>query len=97
MRERNTDFWHAITHAALQSARLPRRPLPYPVEVTFYYDDHLDCDNHAYMSKMILDGCKGWLVEDDSRRYVKAVTNRFWDKPSGVIGIEFTETAPCQS
>lgn len=88
VRKRNADTWHALTRAALQQAGLPRRPLPYPVEITFYYDDGLDVDNHAYMSKMILDGCKGWLVEDDSRRYVKAVTNRFSLAPSDCIRVE---------
>lgn len=91
VRKRNADYWHQLTQAALQRAGLPRMPLPHPVEITFYYDDRLDCDNHAYMSKMIVDGCKGWLLEDDSRRYVKSVTNRFWNEPANVIGVELRE------
>ena len=40
---------------------------------------------------MVVDGMKGWLIEDDSRRYVRSVENRFWDEPSGVIGVELRE------
>ena len=37
----------------------------------------MDCSNHAYMGKMIEDALKGWIIEDDSRKYVKEITHGF--------------------
>lgn len=91
VRKKNADYWHELTRLSMQRAALRKAPVPYPVKVVFYYDDRLDCDNHAYISKMVVDGMKGWLIEDDSRRYVRSVENRFWDEPSGVIGVELRE------
>lgn len=32
---------------------------------TLSYNSRLDIDNHGYLSKLIIDGLKGYLLEDD--------------------------------
>lgn len=51
-----------------------------PVTITAYFNDNLDCSNHAAEFKMIEDGLKGLLIEDDSRKYVKGILIYFHDK-----------------
>lgn len=81
-RRRNSDkeFWHIMVKAAMARAEVPRKPFEKPVRVTMWWNDGLDIDNHAYMGKMIVDSMTGWLLQNDNRRYVKAVTHEFHDK-----------------
>ena len=78
-RREDAEYIHSTVHACLMEQRIPRKMYDEPVSITFYWDDHLDCSNHAYLGKMIEDALKGWLIEDDSRRYVKSITHRFYD------------------
>lgn len=48
-----------------------------PVKITFYWNDNLDCSNHAYMAKMIEDALKGWVIEDDNRKHVIGIHHEF--------------------
>lgn len=70
---------HALVVLALRQARIRKQPFKGPVRIIFDWDDNCDCSNHAALAKMIEDAMKGWIIQDDSRRYVKEVTNRFWD------------------
>ena len=36
-----------------------------------------DCSNHGYLTKLIEDGLKGWVIEDDDRRHVKGIYQGF--------------------
>lgn len=78
-RKRNADkeFWHTLVRSELRRQRVPLVQFGTPVVVTFSWADGLDCDNHAYMGKMILDSLSGYLIRDDDRRYVQEVTHRF--------------------
>lgn len=58
----------------------PRRPFERPVILTFWFNDRLDCSNHAMYVKMIEDGMKGRLIKDDSKRYVKGIECYFHDE-----------------
>ena len=44
----------------------------------FYYNSRLDCSNHGYITKLIEDGLKGWVIEDDDRMHVKGIYQGFW-------------------
>lgn len=48
----------------------------------------MDIDNHAYMGKMIVDGLKGYLLTDDSRKYVRGVVHRFHDRDCVLVQVE---------
>jgi len=43
------------------------------------------------MGKMIEDCLKGYLIKDDSRRYVKEISHQFYDET--YITVEITEKA----
>ena len=88
-RREDAKFWHALTLSAINAAHIRKRPFDKPVVITFLWNDRLDCTNHAYMAKLIEDGMKGKLINDDSRRWVKGVENYFHEKP--YIRVTLTE------
>ena len=88
-RREDAKFWHALTLSAINAAHIRKRPFEKPAVITFLWNDRLDCTNHAYMAKLIEDGMKGKLINDDSRRWVKGVENYFHEKP--YIRVTLTE------
>lgn len=76
-RKRDAQELHALTLAAAKQARVKRRMVERPVEIRFYWDDGLDCDNHAVIGKAVVDALKGYLLPDDSRRWVKKYPTSF--------------------
>jgi hypothetical protein len=80
LRKKDAEFWHLLTRSAMNKAELRIRPFDKPVEISFLWNDRLDIDNHAVMGKMIVDGMKGRLSNDDSRRWVKGVYHGFHDE-----------------
>lgn len=63
---------------AMKKAKIRKEPLPFAVELRFRFNDRLDCSNHAIIVKIVEDAMKGWIIKDDSRRYVKAITMEFY-------------------
>lgn len=88
-RNEDKEFWHLMTHAAMNRAHIPRKMFSKPVNITMHWNDGLDIDNHAYMGKMIVDSLTGWLIQNDNRRYVKSVSHEFHD--ADYILVEITE------
>ena len=88
-RKRDAQELHAITWAALKKARVKKKMVKRPVEVRFYWDDQLDCDNHAVIGKAVVDALKGWALPDDNPRWVRKVSHEFWD--GGSIRVEVEE------
>jgi len=76
-RSQNAKYWHELVYASLKRAKVPQKVFTKPVQITFVWNTRMDIDNHAYMGKMIMDGLKGYLIADDSRKYVKAVIHQF--------------------
>jgi hypothetical protein len=87
-RKADKEDWHYLVKQALNSAR-PLKMFDKPVRINFYWNDNLDCSNHAYMGKMIEDCLKGYIIKDDSRRYVKEICHKFHDEP--FIAVEIME------
>lgn len=75
VRAEDARYWHALTWAAMSRAR--KRPFEKPVVITFLWNDSLDLDNHSMMAKMIVDGMKGKLIRDDSRKWLKGIEH-YW-------------------
>lgn len=69
---------HTLVVLALRQARIRKELIKAPVEIIFRWHDGLDCDNHAALGKMIVDALKGWVIKDDSPRWVRRVTHEFW-------------------
>ena len=88
-RKRDAEELHWMTRSAMRRAGIRQRMLQRPVEITFRWDDRLDIDNHAVLGKAIVDGMKGYILQDDSRRYVWRVCHEFWD--GGEIQVEVRE------
>ena len=80
LRKQDAEFWHNLTRACMHNAGVRKRPFEKPVKITMYFNDRLDCSNHAVMFKMIEDGMRGRLIQDDSRRWVKACEMAFHDE-----------------
>ena len=89
VRREDANYWHFTVRAELMRQNVPQRINVKPVSITFYWNDNMDCSNHAYIAKMAEDALKGWLIQDDSRRFVKRVANEFWD--GNCIKVEITE------
>ena len=76
-RKRDAEELHALTWAAMKRAKIKKAPAKVPVRITFLFDDGLDCSNHAIIVKAVEDAMKGWVIKDDSRKYVRSVTMMF--------------------
>jgi hypothetical protein len=87
-RKENSEYWHEIVKLQLMQQRISRRMFQSPVCITFYWNDNMDCSNHAYIAKMIEDALKGYLLQDDSRQYVKEIRHKFYDKPFITVELE---------
>lgn len=66
----------------MSAQKVRKTPFKNPVIITFYWNDNLDCSNHAVMAKMIEDAMKGRLINDDNRKWVKGIEHYFHDKDS---------------
>lgn len=88
-RKRDAEELHWMTRSAMRRAGIRERILRNPVEITFRWDDRLDIDNHAVLGKAIVDGMKGYILQDDNRRHVRRVCHEFWD--GGEIQVEVRE------
>lgn len=85
-RKRDAQELHGLTTAAMKRAGIRRQMVRGPVEVRFYWDDGLDCDNHAVLGKAVVDAMKGYILPDDNWRWFKKVSHEFWD--GGKIRVE---------
>ena len=78
-RKKDAEELHMIARAAMHKAGIKQEIIQGPVALTFYFDDGLDCSNHAMLVKAIEDAMKGYIIKDDSRKYVQSITMKFHD------------------
>ena len=76
-RKKGAEELHELTVLSMKKAKIRKEPLPFAVELRFRFNDRLDCSNHAILVKIIEDAMKGWIIKDDSRKYVKSITMEF--------------------
>lgn len=76
-RQRDSKYWHGVVLSELARQKIPRKLFARPVSITFLWDDRMDCSNHAYLGKMIEDALKGYLIVDDSRKFVQEIRHKF--------------------
>lgn len=88
-RKKDSTEWHDLVKYLLLQQHIPKHTPDKPVTIRFYWNDRLDLDNHAYMRKMIIDALKGWVIKDDDRRYISAITDGWHD--GDCIIVEVTE------
>ena len=58
------------------------------VEVNLYYNDRLDIDNHGYIAKLVIDSLKGLFIVDDTKKYVKKLTQEFYEDQGILVEIK---------
>lgn len=91
-RAKDKEYWYYLTAGALNRAKIERKLMRGPASITFFWNDGLDLDNHAYIAKMITDSLKGILIRDDGRRFYQQMTFRFWDENRIKVEIEEYDT-----
>lgn len=84
VRKRQADYIHSLVQTALYANKVPKKTFLRPVKVTISYNSKLDIDNHSYLSKLIIDGLKGWVIEDDKRKYLVELDQKFY-KGEGIL------------
>ena len=82
---------HLLVRSAIRRQNRSVRKFQHPVNVRISYNSRLDIDNHGYLAKLIIDGMKGVLLEDDDRRFVKSLTQSFHSGDRGKILVEVEE------
>lgn len=87
-RKKDSDYWHMLVKACLRNQSIKREVYTKPVEMSFFWNDRLDISNHAYMAKMIEDSLKGYLIVDDSKKYVRKHTHEFHNENYILVRIE---------
>jgi hypothetical protein len=90
VRKKDADFWHLLVLEAMCRLKRTQRVemAQTPVMISCYFNDGLDCSNHAAMVKMIEDALKGTVIEDDSPKYVKGIFMGFHDEPCIRVVVE---------
>jgi len=79
-RRQDSEYWHLLVKNELRKNKIPKKEFKKPVIIRFSWNDGLDCSNHAYAGKMIEDALKGWVIHDDSKKYVREIRHRFHDE-----------------
>lgn len=79
-RRDDAEYWHRLVRAEMDRQKVRKVPFVNAVVITFYWNDRLDCSNHAAMAKMIEDAMCGRIIKDDSRRYVRGIEHYFHDE-----------------
>ena len=74
-RKQDALFWHWLVRKYA-----PRAMIKGEVGILFKWNDNLDLSNHAVMGKMIEDALIGYLIQGDSRKYVKKITHEWHDQ-----------------
>jgi hypothetical protein len=88
IRKRQADFIHSLVQTTLYTNKVPKRLFKKPVKVTISYNSRLDIDNHSYLSKLIIDGMKDYLITDDTRKYLVNLEQKFWTEKGILVEVE---------
>ena len=68
---------HLMVRSAIKKQLGTVQMFQKPVTVTILYNSRLDIDNHGYLAKMIIDGMKKLLIQDDNRKFVDCLVQGF--------------------
>ena len=91
-RRQDSQKWHELVHVELRRQKVCHGVFKKPVRIAFFWNDKMDCSNHAYIGKMIEDALKGYLIEDDTRKFVHEIKHCFHDKPYIIVRVEEERT-----
>lgn len=82
-RAQDAEYWHSLVFESLCTGKYigEKRLFDGKVELSFLFNDNLDCSNHSAMVKMIEDALRGVIIKDDSPKYVRGIYTGFHNKP----------------
>lgn len=86
-RNKQAEEIHDLVYYSMMQQNIPPVLFKKPVVICISYNSNLDCDNHGYLTKMLVDGMKGYLLKDDSKKYVKEIRQKFWGDDGILIEI----------
>ena len=78
IRKRQAEDIHTLVKLELLSKRIPRKIFENPIRINFYWNSMLDLDNHGYLTKLIIDGLKGYLIHDDTKKHIQEIHHSYW-------------------
>lgn len=78
VRKRQANYIHDIVKMELLTRKIPRKIFENPVRINFWWNSMLDLDNHGYLTKLIIDGLKGYLIHDDTKKHVQEIHHAYW-------------------
>ena len=67
-RKSHADYWHSRIGWELK--KIKAEMFESPVFIEFEFETGMDIDNCGYLIKLIIDGLKGVVIHDDSKKYV---------------------------
>ena len=79
-REKATDI-HNLVKIQLKKQKVEKKICENPVVIEIIYNSNLDIDNHGYLAKLIIDGMKDYLIQEDNKKYVAALLQGFQEEP----------------
>lgn len=83
IRRKQSQKIHEIVRLSMKSQNIPQKMFEKPVDINFKWNSKLDLDNHGYIAKLIIDSLKGYLIQDDTRKYINRITHEY-QKDKGV-------------
>lgn len=67
-RKSHADYWHSRIGWELK--KIKAEMFESPVFIEFEFETGMDIDNCGYLIKLVIDGLKGIVIHDDSKKYV---------------------------
>ncbi len=75
-RKKQADEIHMLVWSELRRQKIPKKIFENSVIITINYNSNLDVDNHGYLTKMLIDGLKGYLIADDDKSHVVEIRQK---------------------
>lgn len=72
---------HSLVKIQLKKQKIEKKICENPVVIEIIYNSNLDIDNHGYLAKLIIDGMKDYLIQEDNKKYVAALLQGFQEEP----------------
>ena len=76
-RRKQSQKVHEIVRFCMKSQNIPQKIFKKPVNIDFKWHSKLDLDNHGYIAKLIIDSLKGYLIQDDTGKYINRITHEY--------------------
>lgn len=76
-RKKQSEEIHKFVKMSLLSQRVPKIIFENPIDISFSWNSKLDLDNHGYLAKLIIDGLKGYLIKDDTQKYIHSIYHQY--------------------